>query len=114
MTFEESAINTIYNTDYTNPDVFTDRDCMDNCYLYPICKRCPAENYLKNNSFNRWNREKCGFTEILALAVSEIETRTIINNPKIYDEIKLFYTIEAIKKIRELYQEKYSDIINLQ
>lgn len=113
MTFEESSINTLSNTDFTDLDIFTDSDCLNKCYLYPICKRCPAENYLKNNSFNRWNREKCEFTEILALAVSEIETRKIINNPKIYDETKLFYTIEAIKKVRELYQEKYSDVLNL-
>ena len=114
MTFDECTIETIMTTDFKNSENFTDLNCLKNCYLYPICKRCPAENYLKNKSFKQWNRDKCGFTEILALAVSEIETRKIINNPKIYDETKLFYTIEAIKKIRELYQQKYVDIMDLE
>lgn len=114
MTFDDNTINSILSTDFESPEEFTDQDCMKNCYLYPICKRCPAENYLKNKSFKQWNREKCGFTEILALAVSEIEMRKILNNPQIYDETKLFYTIEAIKNIRELYQNKYSDIMDLQ
>jgi radical SAM protein with 4Fe4S-binding SPASM domain len=114
MTFDECTIGSIMNTDFKNSENFTDLNCLRNCYLYPICKRCPAENYLKNKSFKQWNREKCGFTEILALAVSEIETRRIINNPKIYDDTKLYFTIEAIKKIRELYQSKYADIMDLQ
>ena len=114
MTFDECTIETIMTTDFKNSENFTDLNCLKNCYLYPICKRCPAENYLKNKSFKQWNRDKCGFTEILALAVSEIETRKIINNPKIYDETKLFYTIEAIKTIRELYQQKYVDIMDLE
>lgn len=114
MTFDECTIETIMTTDFKNSENFTDLNCLKNCYLYSICRRCSAENFLKNKSFKQWNREKCGFTEILALAVSEIETRKIINNPKIYDETKLFYTIEAIKKIRELYQPKYVDIMNLE
>lgn len=114
MTFDKCTIESIINTDFKNSENFTDLNCLRNCYLYPICKRCPAENYLKNKSFKQWNREKCGFTEILALAVSEIEMRKILNNPQIYDETKLFYTIEAIKNIRELYHKKYSDIMDLQ
>ncbi len=114
MTFDECTIDSIMTTDFKNSENFTDLNCLKNCYLYPICKRCPAENYLKNKSFKQWNIDKCGYTEILALAVSEIETRKIINNPKIYDETKLFYTIEAIKKIRELYQQKYVDIMDLE
>lgn len=114
MTFDDETINSIIKTNFKSPEEFTDPNCLDGCYLYPICRRCPAENYLKNKSFTTWNRDKCGFTEILALAVSEIETRKILSNPQIYDETKLFYTIEAIKNIREIYQEKHSDILNLE
>lgn len=52
--------------------------------------------------------------ELLALAVSEIETRKIVNNPKVYGDTKMLFTIEAIKTIRELYQSKYADIMDLQ
>lgn len=113
MTFDEKDIHDIRKTNFKNPDEFIDQSCATECYLYPICKRCPAENYLHNHSFKSWNKDRCGYTEIIALVVSEIEARRIINNPQIYDATKTYYTIEGIKKIRELYQSKYSDILPL-
>jgi sulfatase maturation enzyme AslB (radical SAM superfamily) len=112
MTFSNEDLAIIGNVDFKDVDQFTDGDCYTSCYLYPICKRCPAENYLHNHSFKLWNKDKCGFTEVLALAASEIEARRIINNPSIYDETKIYYTIEAIKTIRELYLLKHKNIIN--
>lgn len=113
MTFSVEDIENICRVDFKDAEQFTDIDCYSNCFLYPICKRCPAENYLHNHSFKLWNKEKCEFTEVLALAVSEIEAKKILKNPSIYDDTKLYYMIEGIKKIRELYQDKYRDIIKL-
>ena len=114
MTFDVNDIEIIQKTNFKDPNEFIDSSCAADCYLYPICKRCPAENYLHNHSFKLWNKDKCGFTEVIALIVSEIEARKIINNPKIYDETKTYYTIEAIKKIRELYYPKYKGIVNFE
>lgn len=114
MTFGNDDLGKIRDIDFKDVDQFTDVDCYTSCYLYPICKRCPAENYLHNHSFKLWNKEKCAFTEVLALAVSDIEARKILKNPSVYDDTKLYYTIEGIKTIRELYQKKYNDIIRLQ
>lgn len=113
MTFSSEELEKIRNIDFKDVEQFTDIDCYTSCYLYPICKRCPAENYLHNHTFKLWNKEKCGFTEMLALAVSEIEAKKILKNPLVYDDTKLYYTIEGIKIIRNLYQKKYSDILKL-
>ena len=40
---------------------------------------------------------------IIAIAVAELQARRIARNPQIYDKVKVYYTIEAIKKIKELY-----------
>ena len=43
-----------------------------------------------------------------AIVVAEYNARLIQRNPSIYDDTKLFYTIEAIKKIKELYVNDYN------
>lgn len=114
MTFSQDILKQLENVNFKDPEEFIDSSCFANCYLYPICKRCPAENLLQNKSFQIWGKERCGFTEVLALVISEIEARKIIKNPSIYDNTRLYYTIEAIKTIRDLYQEKYSHIIKFE
>lgn len=42
-----------------------------------------------------------------AIVLAEYNARLIQKNPKVYDDSKLFYTIEAIKKIKELFYDDY-------
>lgn len=112
MTFSDKQINDLKGIDFTKPENFIDWECYNNCYLFPICKKCPAENLLNKGSFNIWSKSKCAFTELIALAKAEIETRRIIKNPHIYDDTKLFFTIEAITEIRSRYLKKYQSLIN--
>ena len=107
MTFNKQDMERINKTNFTQSDAFIDEDCYNHCYLFPICKICPAENYLHNNSFKKWNRKRCALTQLIALVVAEVETKKILRNPQVYDNSRLFYTIEAIKKIRGLYQKQY-------
>jgi hypothetical protein len=49
-----------------------------------------------------------------AIVLAEYNARLIQKNPCIYDDTKLFYTIEAIKRIKNLYYkdyEKYFEIM---
>jgi len=111
MTFSLDEITNLKEIDFSNPDNFIDWSCYTNCYLFPICRKCPAENLLNNGSFNIWGRTKCAFTELIALAKAEIETRRILKNPQIYDNNKLFFIIEAIKEIRHRYLKKYESLL---
>lgn len=111
MTFPLDDINNLKEIDFSNPDNFIDWSCYNNCYLFPICRKCPAENLLNNGSFKTWGRTKCAFTELIALAKAEIETRRIVKNPQIYDNTKLYFTIESIKEIRRRYLSKYQSLI---
>ncbi len=42
-----------------------------------------------------------------AIVLAEYNARLIQKNPCVYDDTKLYYTIEAIKRIKNLYYEDY-------
>lgn len=107
MAFPAEDLKTMLKTDYSNNKNFTDNSCKADCYLFNICMTCAAENFLINHSFHSYNKRNCGLKKIIALAVAELQARKIAQNPNIYNKTKLYYTIEAIQKIKELYLPKY-------
>ena len=57
--------------------------------------------------FDVYNKRNCGLKKIIVLAVAELQARRIAKNPQIYEATKIYHTIEAIKKIKELYLSEY-------
>ena len=107
---EEDAVALIeyLKTDFDDIAQFTDSYCRNTCLIYNICHNCAAENYMINGTFSKYNKRNCGIKKIVALAVAELQGRLIIKNPAIFDNgDRLFYTIEAIKKIRDEYLPVY-------
>jgi uncharacterized protein len=107
MGFSTTDLVDMLSVDFSNPQEFTDAECKNNCYLYNICRTCAAENYMHHKRFNEYNKRNCGIKKIIAIAVAELQARKIARNPQIYDNVKVYYTIEAIKKIKELYLPEY-------
>ena len=107
MTFSEDDIKSIKNCDFCNVDNFVDEDCYKYCYIYQICRTCHAEDYLATKSFKHYDKSKCRMKIMEAIVLAEYNARLIQKNPKVYDDSKLFYTIEAIKKIKELFYNDY-------
>ena len=107
MTFSQLEIVEILKVDFNNNECFIDEDCYQNCYIYPICNTCAGANYLTNKDLKERDKRKCKIRKLLVLFIADLQAKLIIKNPKIYDDVKLYYTIEAIKKIRELYLEQF-------
>ena len=108
MAFPPNDIKEILKTDFNDAAQFTDISCKDTCLIYNICHSCAAENYMINGTFSRYNKRNCGIKKIVALAIAELQGRRIINHSVSFEnEDRLFYTIEAIKKIREEYLPIY-------
>ena len=108
MAFSPNAIEEILKTDFDDIAQFTDTYCKNTCLIYNICHNCAAENYMINGTFSKYNKRNCGIKKIVALAVAELQGRLIIKNPAFFDNgDRLFYTIEAIKKICEEYLPVY-------
>ncbi len=114
MTFSEEELSEINKTNFDDPQVFIDLDCLDNCHLYPICGTCSGGNYLANKTFAKRDRSKCRFMELVALYIAELHARRIINYRELYeDETELYYLIEAIKMINDEYGPKYEYLMQM-
>lgn len=103
MSFSNSDLNEIKKYDFCNISSFVDEECYNSYYIYQMCKTCHAEDYLSTKSFCHYDKSKCKLKYMESVVLAEYNARLIQKNPKIYDETKLYYTIEAIKKIKEIY-----------
>jgi sulfatase maturation enzyme AslB (radical SAM superfamily) len=107
MTFSSNELEEINQFDFNNDKLFVDTDCSNKCYIYPICSTCYGANYMVNKEFNKRNKSKCKIQKLLALFIADMQAKRIQKNPKRYDDTTLYYTIEAIKNIRELYLKEF-------
>jgi len=111
MTFSDDEINKVIHYDYENMNNFIDEDCFNNCYIYPICPTCAGSNYMINKDFKKRIRTKCRMQKIISLFIADLQARRIMKNRSKYSTSTLYYTIEAIKKIRNLYLDEFKEYL---
>jgi len=111
MTFPQNELDDILQTDFTNDENFIDDDCFNNCYIYPICPCCSGSSYMVNKTFKKRVKSKCRIQKLVSLFTADMQAKLIQKNPKRYDDTTLYYTIEAIKKIRELYLNEFKEFL---
>jgi len=111
MTFSEAELNDILTTDFYNEPYFVEDFCFNECYIYPICPTCAGANYLDYKTFKTRNKKSCRIRKLIALFIADLNAKKIVKNPKLYDENDLYNSIEAIKKIRELYLPEFRDYV---
>jgi uncharacterized protein len=113
LTFNQDDLNDISYTDFSNDDLFIDNDCFNNCYIYPICPTCSGTNYMINKTFNKRNKSKCRIQKLVALFIADLQAKRLVKSGGLFgskkDDTKLYYTIEAIKKIKSLYLNEFKN-----
>ena len=109
MSFNKDELHNILQTDFTDDRNFTDDECINECYIYPICPTCAAANYRMNKSFKKRNKSKCRMQKLITLHIADYQARKIRRKPIDYDKAVLYFTIEAIKKIRDLYLDDFKE-----
>ena len=113
MTFDEEVLSEISKIDFSDEENFVDKDCCDNCYIYPICSTCAGANYMVNNSFKKRNKTKCSITKLVCIYLAELESRKILNGDADYDDSVLYNKIAAIKRIKSLYLNDFKDYVSM-
>ena len=111
MTFSKNELNNIMKTDFKDAINFIDEECFNNCYIYQLCPNCSGANYMANKTFKIRNKSKCKIQKLICLFVADLQAKRIIKNPNKYDKTYLYYTIEAIKKIKQLYYPEFSGLV---
>jgi len=109
MTFGGDELKHILETDFSDDNNFIDEDCFKNCYIYPICPSCSGANYMINKTFKQRNRSKCKIMKLIALFIADLQGKRIINKFTNITDKETYYTIEAIKNIREKYMREFSE-----
>ncbi len=114
MTFKENELNKIKTIDFNDGTNFIDEDCFNNCYIYPICPTCAGANYLNYKTFKYRDKRRCRIQKLITLFIADLQAKRIVKNPKIYDNDKLYYTINAINKVRKLYFHEFKEYFEFQ
>lgn len=107
MSFSKDEIEELQKIDYKNVDNFMDEECIENCYIYPICPTCAGACFLSNKTFKKRTKSRCRTQKLVTLFAAEIQAKRILKNPDKYDETVKYHTIYAIKKIKELYLDEF-------
>lgn len=108
MTFTSTELMDICETDFNNDSLFTDENCSNDCYIYPICPICYGANYMNCKTFKIRDKSKCRIQKLIALFVADLHAKRILKDKTQYDEKILYGLIESIKKIRSLYLSDFS------
>lgn len=114
MTFSESELIDILEIDFENNALFVDHECFDSCYIYPICPMCPGANYLVKKTFSERDKSKCRMQKLITLYTADLQAKRLIKNIESLPKARVFNTISAIEKIKEVFLqefEEYKDII---
>lgn len=111
MTFSQNEIEKIVETDFKKDDNFIDDECFNDCYIYPICPSCSSANYFVNKNFKKRIKSKCKIQKLIALFIADLQARKLQKNPTMFSGNELYYTIEAIKKIKKLYINDFIDLL---
>ncbi len=110
LTFSNKELDEINAIDFLDCDNFIDKDCKENCYIFPVCNTCSGANYLVNHSFSNRIKSRCIMNKILCLYIAELHTRRIRQHPELYkDENQLYFLIQAITDIKDKYFDEYKE-----
>lgn len=111
MTFSQTELSTISTYDFLNNDDFVDEECFNSCYIYPVCPNCSGANYLNTKSFKKHDKSKCRIQKLISVFAADLQAKRMVKKPTIYDNDRLYNTINAIKKIRELYLPEFKEYL---
>lgn len=105
MSMSKEELNKINSFDLSDDDLFIDGDCLDNCYIYPICKGCYGDNYSTTGMLSKRSSQKCKLSKLRALSVATLQAKKMLANS--YTELSKEEkeTIIAIKRINMLFSD---------
>jgi radical SAM protein with 4Fe4S-binding SPASM domain len=109
MAFQKDDLDFLLGTDFTDIRKLVDQECLESCYLYPLCPTCYAADFAITGAVNRKNRTICELIKISAYYTAVLAgkriLRTGIGDLGTDDRVLLYKKIHAIKKISELYKD---------
>ena len=103
LSMSYSELEKIQSYDFSDDSLFINNDCLENCYIYPICKGCYGDNYSTTGSFCKRSEQRCRMSKLRALAVANLQARRLLLRNPISLTNEERDTILAIRNINEKY-----------
>lgn len=103
LSMDNKLLEKVSQIDFHDNEAFVNQDCIKNCYLYPICNSCYAGNFVTTGSIFRCSYQKCEITKLRAVAAANYMAHKIIHNNTEKLNNNDYLTIQAIKKIKQLF-----------
>ena len=70
---------------------------------------CPGANYLVKKTFSERDRSKCRMQKLITLYAADLQARRILKNNNSIPENRVYNTIAAIEKIKELFLPEFME-----
>lgn len=108
MTFNDDELDILLKTDFTDVREILDKDCFDNCYIYPVCPTCYAADYSITHSINTKDKSICELMKIRSYYSASLEAFRIskknMEGLSIEEQGIINKKIKAILQINKLYR----------
>lgn len=103
LSMNSEELEQIKNFDLSNDKTFIDEECLQNCYIYPICKGCYGDNYSTTGKLYKRSSQRCKLSKLRAFSVAKLQAHLILskNHAELSEEER--DTIIAIQKINNLF-----------
>lgn len=105
MAMPKAELEKIKKINLHDESLFINEDCLQNCYIYPICKGCYGDNYTSTGSLNKRSEQKCRLAKLRALAVATLQAKRILSKNPTEITQQEHDTIVAIKNIVSIFGE---------
>jgi len=109
MTFSYADLEKLTKVNFHDKTSFVEEDCFNSCYIYPICSTCAAANYQSTKTFFKRDKSRCRIQKLIVLFIADLQAKKIMYKKTNMNEERIYFTIKAIKKIREKYLDEYSN-----
>lgn len=105
ISMSDEQLAQAFQTDFHNSSAFIDKECYENCYIYPICHGCYGDNFCTTGNLSKKSYQKCALNKVKAMATAKYKSYKLSEKLKNATEISETdsNTIKAILKINSLF-----------
>ncbi|MCQ2295390.1 MAG: 4Fe-4S cluster-binding domain-containing protein [Bacteroidales bacterium] len=104
VSMSEQQLEEILSLDFSDPNLFIDKRCFSECYIYPVCYGCYGDNYCTTGKITCRSEQKCMLNKLKIRASAQYHGQRLLKKLQSSDSIleKDALTINAILKINQL------------
>lgn len=104
VSMSDEQLNKVLPLDFSDHSLFINQHCFNECYVYPVCHGCYADNYCTTGKLNCRSLQKCTLNKLKIKACAQYHGQILLKKLETASSLtdKEALTIKAIIKINQL------------